>query len=47
MSGRVPGHGIWEANPKMTDAVGLNANMSLLPAQLRLAGYSTHHVGKW
>eukprot|EP01147_Barroeca_monosierra_P010207 gene10207-2364_t len=47
LTGRTPGHGIWEKNPKMTSPIGVNIEMTMLPAMLKKANYSTYHVGKW
>ena len=46
LTGRWPHHvHQWNVYPPMP--VGLNLNMTMLPAKLKQAGYSTHIVGKW
>ena len=47
LTGRWPHHAHqWNIFPNDA-AVGLNLNMTALPAKLKQAGYSTHLVGKW
>ena len=47
LTGRWPHHAHqWNIDPPNA-AVGLNINMTALPAKLKQAGYSTHMVGKW
>ena len=47
LTGRWPHHAQqWNIDPANA-AVGLNINMTLLPAKLKQAAYSTHMVGKW
>ena len=47
LSGRWPHHAHqWNIDPPGAE-VGLNINMTILPAKLKQAGYSTHMVGKW
>ena len=47
LTGRWPHHAHqWNIDPPSA-AVGLNINMTALPAKLKQAGYSTHMVGKW
>ena len=46
MSGRVPGHGVWETNPSFTGEEGVDLSLTLMPAMLKKAGYYTAHVGK-
>ena len=47
LTGRWPHHAHqWNIDPPGAE-VGLNINMTALPAKLKLAGYSTHMVGKW
>ena len=46
LTGRWPHHvHQWNIFPQMP--IGLNLNMTMLPAKLKQAGYSTHMVGKW
>lgn len=47
LTGRVPGHGIWQINPSDTAAVGINLKAAMLPQVLKRAGYTTHQIGKW
>lgn len=48
MTGRVPGHGVWdETRYGATRADGVDLNMTMMPKMLKSAGYSTHHIGKW
>ncbi|KAG7344238.1 sulfatase [Nitzschia inconspicua] len=48
LTGRVPGHGIWEQNPSDTAQVGVNLKAKMIPAVLKEhANYSTHQIGKW
>lgn len=47
LTGRVPGHGIWEVNPNDLAEVGVNLKATMLPAMLKRAGYKTHQIGKW
>ena len=46
LTGRWPHH-CHQWNPSQSAEVGLNINMTALPAKLKQAGYSTHMVGKW
>ena len=47
LTGRWPHHAHqWNIDPPGV-TLGLNINMTLLPAKLKQAGYSTHMVGKW
>ena len=46
LTGRWPHH-VHQWNPPPNAEVGLNINMTALPAKLKQAGYSTHMVGKW
>lgn len=47
LTGRIPGHGIWEKNPPATSAIGVNQDIKMLPAMLKPAGYKTAQIGKW
>lgn len=48
LTGRVPGHGIWEQNPSDTAKVGVNLKAKMISALLKQhANYSTHQIGKW
>jgi leishmanolysin-like peptidase len=48
LTGRVPGHGIWEMNPSDAAQVGVNLKATMLPALLKeKANYTTHQIGKW
>jgi arylsulfatase A-like enzyme len=47
LTGRYPGHGIWQQLPGFTGEQGLNLTLPLIPAVLKKANYSTHQVGKW
>ena len=48
LTGRVPGHGIWEQNPSDSAEVGVNIKATMIPALLKTkANYSTHQIGKW
>ena len=46
LTGRYPGHGIWQQLPGFTGEQGLNITLPLIPAVLKPAHYSTHQVGK-
>lgn len=47
LTGRYPGHGIWQQLPGFTGEQGLNLSLPLIPAVLKQgAHYSTHQVGK-
>ena len=46
LTGRWPHHA-HQWNPGQASPLGVNINMTLLPAKLKQAGYSTHMVGKW
>ena len=47
LTGRWPHHvHQWNVDPP-TSELGLNLNMTALPAKLKQAGYATHMVGKW
>ena len=46
LTGRWPHH-VHQYNIKNYTPLGLNINMTLLPAKLKQAGYATHMVGKW
>ena len=46
LTGRWPHH-VHQWNIKQNVTLGLNINMTMLPAKLKQAGYSTHMVGKW
>ena len=48
MTGRVPGHGIWETNPLIASRTSVNPAMELLPAVLKRASppYTSVQVGK-
>ena len=46
LTGRFPYHA-HQWNIKSDVPLGLNINMTMLPAKLKQAGYSTHMVGKW
>ena len=46
LTGRWPHHA-HQWNLPSTVPLGLNPNMTLIPAKLKQAGYSTHMVGKW
>ena len=46
LTGRWPYHA-HQWNIGKNAAVGTNINMTMLPAKLKQAGYSTHMVGKW
>jgi leishmanolysin-like peptidase len=48
LTGRVPGHGIWEANPSDTAQVGVNLKAKMISSVLKEhANYTTHQIGKW
>jgi arylsulfatase B len=48
LTGRVPGHGIWEQNPSDTAQVGVNLKAKMIPTVLKeCANYTTHQIGKW
>lgn len=47
LTGRVPGHGIWNDNPEFMVRTGVNLDARMLPAMLKRAGYKSHHIGKW
>lgn len=47
LTGRVPGHGVFQWNPQPTQPSGVNLNLTMLPGLLKKAGYRTHQVGKW
>lgn len=47
LSGRYPGHGIWQQLPGFTNTQGLNLSLPLIPSVLKQAQYKTHQVGKW
>ena len=48
MSGRYPIHdGMQDQVIPDDSPYGLNLNLSLLPQELKRAGYSTHMLGKW
>ena len=46
LTGRWPHH-VHQWNPEYDSPVGVNINMTLLPAKMKQAGYNTHMVGKW
>ena len=46
LTGRWPHHA-HQWNMGQNSLVGTNINMTMLPAKLKQAGYSTHMVGKW
>ena len=46
LTGRWPHHA-HQWNLPANALVGTNLNMTMLPAKMRQAGYSTHMVGKW
>ena len=46
LTGRWPHHA-HQWNQPQRALVGANINMTMLPAKLKQAGYSTHMVGKW
>ena len=46
LTGRWPHH-THQWNPVHHEPLGTNINMTMLPAKLKQAGYSTHMVGKW
>ena len=46
LTGRWPHHS-HQWNPPQSGLVGVNINMTLLPAKLKTVGYKTHMVGKW
>ena len=46
LTGRWPYH-VHQWNPPQNSEIGLNINMTTLPAKLKSAGYLTHMVGKW
>ena len=46
LTGRWPHHA-HQWNPPSDSLLGANINMTMIPAKLKQAGYSTHIVGKW
>ena len=38
LTGRIPGHGIWETNPYIDATLGTNLNLTMIPAKLKKAG---------
>ena len=50
LTGRVPGHGISEANYGGSAEIGVNLNLTMLPAKLKQSTtckWPPHQIGKW
>eukprot|EP01065_Artemidia_motanka_P035480 TRINITY_DN43383_c0_g1_i1.p1 TRINITY_DN43383_c0_g1~~TRINITY_DN43383_c0_g1_i1.p1 ORF type:complete len:536 (+),score=179.18 TRINITY_DN43383_c0_g1_i1:86-1609(+) len=47
LSGRLPVHVNEHNKPTEAPRAGVPVNMTMVSAQLKQAGYRTHHVGKW
>jgi len=47
LTGRLPGHGISEGMFSPAQPYGYNANLTMLPAKLKTAGYKAIAIGKW
>ena len=45
LTGRIPGHGIWETNPYIDAMLGTNLNLTMIPAKLKQAGCKERSTG--